>query len=299
MTWVVLLASAVLAAVAAVGVLRPFGGGNRAVALERLADPLDDERRGLLRALRDLDEERATGQLADQAYRGLRAETEARAVAVLRALEARDEAGELAADLRSLRSPAQANGDGTAERPGADRRRVLLGVLVGALIVAAVVPVLARAVGNRTGEQPITGDAVPGGPLSFFEQRVAEHPNDIAARLDLAQRYVEAGDARSAVAEYLAVLKLDPGNAEAQANLGFVLFQAGRAQDGLSVVEQALAADPNYPEALYFKGVILLRGLHRPADAAVAFRAYLDAAPFGSHRSEVENLLREARKLQG
>jgi tetratricopeptide (TPR) repeat protein len=295
MTWVVLLASAVLAGVAAVGVLRPFGGGNRAVALERLADPLDDERRGLFRTLRDLDEERATGQLTDEAYRGLRAETEARAVAVLRALEARDEAGELAAGLRSLRSSGKGNGDGSAERPGADRRRVFLGVLVGTLIVAAVVPVLARAIGNRTGGQPITGDSVGAGPLSFFEQRVAQHPNDVAARLDLAQRYLEAGDARSAVDQYLDVLKLDPRNAEAQANLGFVLFQAGRAQDGLNVVEKALAADPNYPEALYFKGVILLRGLHRPADAAVALRAYLDAAPFGSHRSEVETLLREAQ----
>ena len=293
MTWVVLLASAVLAGVAAAGVLRPFGAANRAVALERLADPLDDERRGLFRTLRDLDEERATGQLTDEAYRGLRAETEARTVAVLRALEARDEAGELTADLRSLRSPGRGNGDGSAERQGADRRRVLLAVLVGTLIVAAVVPVLARAVGNRAAGQPITGDAARGGPLSFFEQRVAEHPNDVAARLDLAQRYLEAGDAKSAVAQYLAVLELAPRNAEAQANLGFVLFQAGRAEDGLRIVEQALAADPNNPEALYFKGVILLRGLHRPADATVAFRAYLDAAPFGSHRAEVETLLRE------
>jgi len=296
MTWVVLLASAVLAGVAAAGVLRPFGAANRAVALERLADPLDGERRGLFRTLRDLDEERATGQLTDEAYRGLRAETEARAVAVLRALEARDEAGELTADLRSLRSPGKkGNGHGSAELPGVDRRRVLLGVLVGTLIVAAVVPVLARAVGNRAAGQPITGDAARGGPLSFFEQRVAQHPNDVAARLDLAQRYLEAGDAKSAVAQYLAVLELDPRNAEAQANLGFVLFQAGRAEDGLRFVEQALAADPNYPEALYFRGVILLRGLNRPGDAAAAFRAYLDAAPFGSHRSEVETLLREAQ----
>jgi len=60
MTWVVLLVSTALAGIAAAGVLRPFGA-RRAVALERLADPLDDERRGLLRALRDLDEERATG----------------------------------------------------------------------------------------------------------------------------------------------------------------------------------------------------------------------------------------------
>lgn len=293
MTWVILVASAVLAGVAAAGVLRPFGA-RRAVALDPLADPLDEERRGLLRALRDLDEERATGQITDETYRRVRAETEVKAVAVLRALEARDGAGEATTHLRSLRSPAEGNGAGAPERGGADRRRVLIGVLVGGLIVAAVVPILARSVGNRAPGQPITGGTV-GGALSFFQQRVAEHPNDVAARLDLAQRYLQAGDARSAVVQYLAALNLDPRNAEAQANLGFVLYAAGRAQDGLRAVEQALAADPNYPEALYFKGVILLRGLRRPAEAAVAFRAYLDAAPFGSHRSEVESLLREAQ----
>ena len=292
MTWAVLVASAVLAGIAAAGVLHPFRA-PRSVALARLADPLDDERRGLLRALRDLDEERATGQLTEDAYRGLRAETEGRAVAVLRALEARDGAGDLTAGLRSLRPAARGNGEGRADRLPAERRRVVLAVVVGSLVAAAVVPVLARAVGNRAPGQPITGDSVGGGPLTFFEQRVAQHPNDVAARLDLAQRYLEAGDAKSAVTQYLAVLALDPRNAEAQANLGFVLYEAGRPEDGLRAVEQALVVDPNYPEALYFKGVILLRGLHRPTEAAVALRAYLAAAPFGSHRAEVESLLKE------
>ena len=296
MTWVVLVSSAALAAVAAAGVLRPFRGG--AVVLDRL-DPLDDERHGLLRALRDLDDERASGQLSEEDYRTLRAETEARAVAVLRALEARDRAGEWASDLRALRAPAQGNGGKAGSSPGRpdrDHRRVLVGVLAGALFIAVVVPVLAHAVGARAPAQPITGEAVGGNPLAFFERRVRLHPNDVAARLDLAQRYLEAGDAKSAVAQYLAVLNLDPRNAEAEANLGFVLYEAGRAEDGLRAVEGALASDPGYPEALYFKGVILLRGLNRPQDAAASFRAYLDAAPFGSHRTEVQTLLGEAQR---
>src|SRR5438094_330581 len=56
MTWVLLLAAALLAGVAAAGVLRPFGRG-RALTLERLADPLDDERASPLGALRDPSEE--------------------------------------------------------------------------------------------------------------------------------------------------------------------------------------------------------------------------------------------------
>ena len=60
MNWFVLLAAAVLAGVAAGGILRPFGSG-RMVVMERLADPLEDERAGLLRTLRELEDERARG----------------------------------------------------------------------------------------------------------------------------------------------------------------------------------------------------------------------------------------------
>src|SRR6266511_1116255 len=98
MTWVVFLASIALSCVAVAGVLSPFSR-SRQRALEPTPDPLDEERIGLLRRLRDLQDEHATGQLSDQAYRSLRRETEARAVMVLRALEVRGGA-DVQADLR-------------------------------------------------------------------------------------------------------------------------------------------------------------------------------------------------------
>jgi tetratricopeptide (TPR) repeat protein len=123
---------------------------------------------------------------------------------------------------------------------------------------------------------------------------VTDHPNDVAARLDLAEQYLDSGNVQGAIAQYLAALSIDPRNAEAHAELGFLIYRSGKAEDGLRSVEQALAAQPNYPQALYYKGVILLRGLDRTADAAAAFRAYLSAAPYGALRSEVQGLLKEA-----
>jgi tetratricopeptide (TPR) repeat protein len=289
-----------LAATAAWAVLRPYQHA-RAVALERLADPLEDERGRALRHLRDLDDDRASGKLDEARYRVARADAEARAVAVLRALEARERTGELAGGLRELRA-AQPR----AQAPTPRRRRALVaGILAGAVVVVATVTMLRSAVAAREAGQPVTGASagtVAGDDptsLEFFQRRAREHPGDVAARLDLGQRYLDAGQVKEATLEYVAALRLDPGNVEAHTNLGLLLFQAGLPAQGLRSVEQALAVDPRYPEALYAKGLIQLMGLRQPRAATAAFRAYLAAAPFGSHRAAVERLLRLASAPAG
>jgi cytochrome c-type biogenesis protein CcmH/NrfG len=171
-------------------------------------------------------------------------------------------------------------------------------ILVSAIVIAALVPLLAQAARERAPGQPITGGVGTTDPddLAFFEERVREHPDDVAARLDLGRRYMDRGDVRSAIRQYVAALELDPDNPEARATLGFLLYLAGEPQEGLASVEEALATDPAYPEGLYFMGVILLHGLDRPEEAATAFRAYLEAAPFGAHRQQVDRLLEEAER---
>jgi tetratricopeptide (TPR) repeat protein len=168
---------------------------------------------------------------------------------------------------------------------------------VATLLVATVGAVVVAGLLRESG--PVATAAGPtssaSDPLAFFEERVKDHPNDLAARLDLAHRYLEAGRFEDALGEYEVALKIDPGDAEAQANIGLILYLAGRPQDGLDAVDRALQSAPDYPEALYFRGVILLRGLDRPADAMDAFARYLEAAPFGSQRERVQRLIDRAR----
>src|SRR5439155_29128 len=100
-----------------------------------------------------------------------------------------------------------------ARRPGGRRMTVLV-VLVPALVAAVA---LTSAVRSRDARSGITGSNQD--PLAFFEQRVRDHPNDVAARLDLASRYLDAGNVPGAVEQDLEALRLDPTNAEAHADL--------------------------------------------------------------------------------
>jgi len=294
-----------LTAIAAVAVLWPFQRRS-AAALQRLADPLEDERRRALRQLRDLDEDRAAGKLDETGYRTARAEAEAGAVAVLRALEARDGTGELAAGLREIRRPAPAAG-ASGPRPGRRWPRRAGVALAGVAVVGAAVALLGGAVGDRGTGQMITGQATPAAapaapaaaPLASLEGRVREHPDDVAAHLALAEGYLDAERLREATLEYLSVLRLQPGNVEAKTRLGLLLFRAGLPEPGLRSVEQALATDPRYPEALYAKGIILFMGMGQPKAAVPSLRAYLRVAPFGAHRDLAEQLLKLAADTPG
>jgi cytochrome c-type biogenesis protein CcmH/NrfG len=299
-TPLMLLGALGLTAIAAVAVLWPYQRGP-AAGLERLADPLEDERRRALGHLRDLDEDWAAGKLDEAAYHAARAGVEARAVAVLRALEAREGTGELAAGLREVRRPAPPGATSRARgrMPGRRWPRRALATLTGVAVVVGAAALLHGAVGGRgsgqtTGGQAAQGAAgpvTPGAPLEALERHVREHPGDVAAHLALAERYLDAGRPREATLEYLGALKLDPGNVEAKTRLGLLLFQSGLPEPGLRSVEQALATNPRYPEALYAKGLILFMGLRQPKAAAPSLRAYLEAAPFGAHRDLVEQLL--------
>jgi cytochrome c-type biogenesis protein CcmH len=302
-TWMVVSVSALLAVVAAAGVLRPLLSG-RAPAVEP-PDPLEEERTALLRALRDLERDRLSGSLEEETYRALRAETERRTAAVLRLVGAREGPGWAAGGAggeegaQAWRAVRRAD-DAPGARPPRPASRLAAALVATLLAAGGLSLALGSALRARAPGEPITGRVVGGGTdLAFFEQRVRDHPRDVAARLDLADRYLQAGDVRSATAQYLAALELDPRNPEALARLGFVLFTAGRPERGLEAVDRALEVDPDYPEALYYRGLILLRGLSRPSEAVAALRAYLDAAPFGARRDEVRGLLAEAERLAG
>jgi tetratricopeptide (TPR) repeat protein len=286
----VAFAVAGLALVAGVGVIAGFLREAPA-PVEPLADPLDDRHEALLRSLADLEEAHASGALDEAGYLRLREQTEGRMARVLRALDRRDAA--LQGDATAIALEGAPAGDG--RRSAAEPRRVppwAVAVLIGGTVLAVVVASLAR---DAEPQLPASTPRATDDPLGFFEARVREHPDDLAARLDLASRYLDAGMVEDALSEYAVALELDPDDAEALAHVGIILYQNGRPEEALRSVDRALSTDPRYPEGLFIRGVILLRGLDRPEDAISAFEAYLDAAPFGAERQTAKDLIAQAR----
>jgi hypothetical protein len=197
---------------------------------DRLAE-LEDERRFLLRSLRDLDAERAAGDVDGVDYETLRDGYTKRAADVLRDIE-----------------------EGRAALPGKPVRRRIRSVAVAAAVLAVAVGVgvvAARSSGERTAGDSITG-GIPG-------------REDVASLLSRARGLLGV-DPLLAQDAYQQVLERDPDNPEALTYNGWLLYfaSAGASADVRELaisaakdqLSSAVAADATYPDPHCFLAVI-------------------------------------------
>lgn len=247
----------------------------------------------LLASLDDLERERADADMDDVTYRRLRDDYTARAAAVLRAIEAaeHDTRGDVANS-----KPAAA--------PRMGRRLAVAGGIVA--FVAAAGFLLANALGDRVDGGTATGNQQTAGnteeadaeTLAVLEAAVERNSDDPAAHLELA-RFVAPTDPTASLMAYDEVVALDPVNAEAHAYGGWIVHLAGLSEEALERVDRALAVDPEYPDALFFRGMILFQGLDDPAGAVVEFDRYLEFAPDGPLADQVRDVAATARAAAG
>ncbi|MCU4185846.1 hypothetical protein K6U06_15865 [Acidiferrimicrobium sp. IK] len=236
---------------------------------------LEEERDFFLRSLRDLESERAAGDIDDVDYAALRSDYTARAAAVLRRLEALDAPqtsdgsaeyapegdgsagdGSAGGDV----GPALAGGpeatDASQEPPPAvassrrwrrGRRRVAAVTVAAALAAGGIAWAVVAATGTRLPGEVASGQAVG--------------QEQVAKLLLAAQQATAKGDAVTALKDLQAVLKQNPNQVEALASEGWILAQTQQPQlltQGIGMLSRAVRVDPTYPPARVYRGVSYL-----------------------------------------
>jgi tetratricopeptide (TPR) repeat protein len=246
------------------------------------------ERDYLLRSLRDLEAEHDAGDVAEEDYAALRDTYTARAAGVLRRLEEPEPEPEPESEVEGSEPEVEGS---AADPPGGVRawlapRRTLV-ILAGLVVLGVGIGLLAAGgAANRQTGQGVSG-SVPLAP---------------AQELQAAQTAMASGDEVTALKLFQAVLRVEPNQPEALAYTGWLLRQAGDAQENTSLVtqglvaeENAVAADPQYPDAHYFLGVMLLDEAHDPAGAVTQLEAYLALKPPARDVTAVGPILARAR----
>ena len=124
-----------------------------------------------------------------------------------------------------------------------------------------------------TGTSPVSGEAgaaLADGKQAFERQ---EYPKAIEA--------------------FKKVLAADATNPEAHSYMGFILMQAGHGDGALMAFEKALSRAPNFPMALWGKGMVLYQDKKDFAGARAIFERLLAMVPPGEERNEIAKVLAE------
>jgi len=196
------------------------------------ASSLADEKIFLLNSLRDLDRERAAGDIDEIDFVTLRDGYTARAAEVIKQIEGSAPSAQ-AAPRRSL-------------------RRAVVTALAVLLVAGGVGWLMASQLGQRLPGQSITGGIA-----------------DSTAGLLSQARAINYSDPMTAVELYSQVLKLNPDNVEALTYRAWLVALVARdASDELKVLAfatatdglgKAIAIDPNYADAHCFLGIVRFR----------------------------------------
>ncbi len=224
---------------------------------------LEEQQAFLLRSLRDLDREHAAGDMSEGDYVALRDDYTKRAADVARAIES-----QRAVFREAVPDPSRT-------------RRVV--TVVGIVAVAALAGLLlARSAGFRTSRDTATGDIRAGTRALLLEA------GELAA----------AGRVDEAIATYDEVLELQPSNAEALAYKGWYLYLGGSLADAEPLLADAVAADPDLPDARVFRAVVF-SDLERFDDAAAELERFDAGDPPPEIVRLVESSLLRERVLAG
>ena len=205
------------------------------------------ERARLRNELIDLDFDFQSGKLSESDYTGLKQEIETKAGTVIQQL------GSLPPEPAAKPAPAgksRARDAKVNANPSQFRRwQIIAGGTFLMLFGLALGVMLTKSVRPRESENDtMTGDFLTGTNSSSVEVRAA---------LTEGKQAFGNQDFPKAIEAFKKVLAADPNNPEAHSYMGFILVQAGHGDGALMAFDKALSQAPNFPMALWGKGMVL------------------------------------------
>lgn len=281
---------------------RPAGGTANAELLTRVRndasmseslaiDPEDSsphaqlrqERARLYTELKELDFDYEAGKLAESDYATLKLNIENKVAEVLQQLDS------LPSPRTSARQTTERSPSAPKRTPNEKNKRSYRGwqLATGGAFLLLFGLTLGIALTNSLRSRESAQDSITGGFLTGTgetgsTQFLREGKSAFAKQ-----------DWPKAIEAFKQALAADPNQPEAHAYMGFILLQAGHADGALLAFDKALSQAPNFPMALWGKGMVLLRDKQDYSGARLVLGRLVQLLPPGAERSEVEKTIKE------
>jgi cytochrome c-type biogenesis protein CcmH len=273
-----------------------------------VAQELHAEKDNLLRAIKDLEFDLASGKLSNDDYRAMRSRYEARAMAVLEELDAKE--ATLQKRPRAATPSIQSTPRPVQTAPHLWSRPVFAAAVIGLLIaIVGGGGFLLGRVTQQASVEEMSREAAPNGPangtqmIAALEARLSQNPSDLEALVGLGRIYLQTGQMSKAIDFYKRALEVDSNNVSALSGMAMIMAQAGHSDQALTLFDRALTINPQVPMALLFKGRILYEDKKDYAGAIASWEQFLRMMPQGGPaevvRGWIEEARQEARKVDG
>lgn len=132
-----------------------------------------------------------------------------------------------------------------------------------------------------------------------MENAAKAAPKNAGAWIALGNALMDTRRFSEAVDAYQKALALDPKNVDVRVDLGTCYFNSGQPEKAIEEFRKAIKINPNHVNAHRNSGVVLSRGLNRPAEAALEFEKYLALAPNAPDAAEVRQLVQQLKAQSG
>jgi cytochrome c-type biogenesis protein CcmH len=233
--------------------------------------------------LGELDFDFQSGKLSDSDYGSLKQEVEAKSAAVIERLSSLSpepvvkKAKEKAPPARDQRISPGPNRSRRWQLVGGGIFLLLFGLALGVMLTKSVRP-------REDENDSMTGDFLTG-----------TSPADTGARAALQEgkQAFARQEFPKAIEAFKKVLATDPNNPEAHSYMGFILLQAGHGDGALMAFDKALSQAPNFPMALWGKGMVLYREKQDFVGAREILEKLLNLVPPGDERNEIAKVIAE------
>jgi tetratricopeptide (TPR) repeat protein len=257
----------IVAAVLAVGypLFRRKGGSasGEMAAMEEGPEDLKLRREKLYDAIRELELEREAGSLSQEEFEKIRGTYEMQAAALLEEQERR-----VKTHPRPPRKPEPVRAGAPSRTPVSHRLGLLIPAAIILLVGVGIGYFLGTSVKGRDEGIGITG-SVPW----------RDGGSAVPSTLQEANAAFDRGDFRQALEGYKRILEKDPQNAEALTQIGALLARGEHYDDALKTFDRVLSIAPNYPHALFEKGLVLFQGKVQPREGIKVWEQLIKTAP--------------------
>src|SRR5919106_4350074 len=210
------------------------------------------ERKRLYADLKELEFDYQSGKLSETDYTELRRDIEFKAATVLQQLDRLPQEKTALQESATTAKPASPKKQAAARRAGPRAWQLAAGGVFLLLFGLTLGVMLTQSLRPRASEQDsLTGDFLTGTGSSGISG------NEASSRLQEGRTAFAKQDWPKAIEAFKKVIAVDPNQPEAHAYMGFILVQAGHADGALMAFDKALSLAPNFPMALWGKGMTL------------------------------------------